>query len=53
MIMLGSFVRVTNVVKTETIRKALEQVLPERYHKLIPLNLKAFETGIELIEKLL
>ena len=50
MIMLGSFVEVTKVVKPETIRKALEQVLPERYHKLIPLNLQAFELGQSLVK---
>ena len=49
MIMLGSFVKVTEVVNVETIWKALEQVLPERYHKLIPLNQKAFETGMALV----
>lgn len=50
MITLGAFVQSTNVVKVETVWKALEQVLPERYHKLIPLNQKAFETGMALIK---
>ena len=49
MIMLGSFIEVTKVVKPETIQKALEQVLPERYHKLIPINLQAFEVGRSLV----
>jgi 2-oxoglutarate ferredoxin oxidoreductase subunit gamma len=49
MIMLGAFVKITEVVKVETIWKALEQVLPERYHKLIPLNQRAFETGMSLV----
>jgi len=49
MIMLGSFIEVTKVVTAETIRKALEQVLPERYHKLIPLNLEAFDIGRGLV----
>jgi 2-oxoglutarate ferredoxin oxidoreductase subunit gamma len=49
MVMLGSFVKITKVVKVETIWKALEQVLPERYHKLIPINKQAFEIGMSLV----
>jgi 2-oxoglutarate ferredoxin oxidoreductase subunit gamma len=49
MIMLGSFIKVTNAVKEKSIVKALEQVLPERYHKLIPLNLEAFHVGMNHI----
>ncbi|MFA6570412.1 MAG: 2-oxoacid:acceptor oxidoreductase family protein [Bacteroidota bacterium] len=51
MIMLGSFMQVTNTVKIETVWKALEQVLPERYHKLIPINQEAFKAGMELAKK--
>lgn len=50
MIMLGAFVKVTEVIKVETVWKALESVLPERYHKLIPLNKTAFENGMNLIK---
>lgn len=46
MLMLGSFIKATDTVKIESIMKALEQVLPERYHKLIPLNREAFEVGM-------
>ena len=49
MIMLGAFVKITNVVKVETVWKTLEQVLPERYHKLIPINKQAFEVGMGLV----
>lgn len=45
MIMLGAFIKATNSVKEETVPKALAQVLPERYHKLIPLNMEAFQIG--------
>jgi len=51
MIVLGAFIEARKVVKPETIFKALEQVLPERYHKLIPLNKQAFEVGMGLIHK--
>jgi 2-oxoglutarate ferredoxin oxidoreductase subunit gamma len=50
MIMLGCFVKVTQTVKPETIETTLKQVLPERYHKLIPINLQAFEIGMNLIK---
>ncbi|MGA2298268.1 MAG: 2-oxoacid:acceptor oxidoreductase family protein [FCB group bacterium] len=49
MIMLGAFIQVTSTVKIDTIWKALELVLPERYHKLIPINQEAFKTGMGLI----
>lgn len=49
MIVLGAFIKTRNTVKVETVWKALEQVLPERYHKLIPINQKAFEAGMGLI----
>jgi 2-oxoglutarate ferredoxin oxidoreductase subunit gamma len=48
MIMLGAFLKVTKVIKTETVWEALKKVLPERYHHLIPLNQEAFLTGMDL-----
>jgi 2-oxoglutarate ferredoxin oxidoreductase subunit gamma len=30
--------------------KGLEKSLPERYHKLIPLNLEAIKKGQEILE---
>lgn len=51
MIMLGSFIKLNKTVKEETIYKALGQLLPERYHKLIPLNIQAFQRGMELVIK--
>lgn len=50
MIMLGAFIKVTEAVKESSIVKALEQVLPERYHKLIPLNLEAYHVGMNHIK---
>lgn len=49
MLVLGAFIKARGVVKPETIFKALLQVLPERYHKMIPLNKQAFEVGYNLI----
>ena len=50
MLMLGSFVEVTKAVKPGTIEDALKEVLPERYHKLVPLNMQAFEIGRGLVK---
>jgi 2-oxoglutarate ferredoxin oxidoreductase subunit gamma len=50
MLMLGSFVRATKIVNEDTVAEALKQVLPERYHKLIPLNMEAFNVGTSYIK---
>lgn len=50
MVMLGAFIKITNVVKIESIWKGLEAVLPERYHKLIPLNQEAFMRGYNSVD---
>ena len=50
MIVLGAFLKVKPIVKMENVKKGLEKSLPERHHKLIPLNLKAIEKGLENLE---
>ena len=50
MIILGAFLQVKPVVTEEFIEKGLQKSLPERHHKLIPENLKAVQTGKELVE---
>jgi 2-oxoglutarate ferredoxin oxidoreductase subunit gamma len=49
MIILGAFIKARNTVNPETVMKALYQVLPERHHRLIPLNKEAFDVGMSLI----
>lgn len=51
MIILGALVKLNGVVKKQSLVKALEETLPRRYHHLIPLNKKALEMGMKLIEK--
>lgn len=48
MILLGAYLHKKPVLKVTSVTKALEKVLPERYHNLIPLNLKALEIGAGL-----
>ncbi len=56
MIVLGAFLQAKPVIKLENVKKGLEKSLPERHHKLIPLNLKAIEVGqanLEIVQKIL
>lgn len=50
MIVLGSLLGMKPIVTVETVIDALRKVLPERHHKLLPLNEKAIRRGIELAE---
>lgn len=51
MIVLGGFLKIKPLVKMENVIKGLEKSLPERHHKLIPLNEKAIRRGMEIIQK--
>ena len=51
MIVLGGLLKVCPVVRTDGLNKALFKSLPERHHNLIPLNMKAVEEGMKIIEK--
>lgn len=48
MIVLGALLERTHVVTTDSVLAALKEVLPERYHHLLPLNEQALRRGIEL-----
>jgi 2-oxoglutarate ferredoxin oxidoreductase subunit gamma len=50
MIILGAFIQARKTVSSEAIMKALRDVLPERYHNLIPLNMQAFEIGKSFVK---
>jgi 2-oxoglutarate ferredoxin oxidoreductase subunit gamma len=45
MIVLGAFLKAKPIVKIENVRRGLEKSLPERHHKLIPMNIEALEIG--------
>jgi 2-oxoglutarate ferredoxin oxidoreductase subunit gamma len=49
MIMLGAFLEVKPLIKTESILAALKEVLPPRHHHLILLNEQALLKGKEII----
>lgn len=48
MIVLGAFLERTHIVELESVMHALRNVLPERYHHLLPLNEQALRRGMEL-----
>ena len=50
MIVLGAFLQAKPVIKLENVKKGLEKSLPERHHKMIPLNLQAIKKGQENLE---
>jgi 2-oxoglutarate ferredoxin oxidoreductase subunit gamma len=49
MAMLGAYVAEKGIVDLETVKESLKNVLPERWHSLIPLNEKALTKGYELV----
>lgn len=51
MIILGAFLKLKPIVKTENVQKGLEKSLPPRHHKLIPLNLEAIQVGMEKLNE--
>lgn len=51
MIVLGAFLKAKPIVKIENVKRGLEKSLPERHHKLIPMNIEALVLGEnELVE---
>lgn len=45
MIILGAYLQLKPVVKNESVLEALQKVLPEKYHHLLPINMQALEKG--------
>lgn len=51
MIVLGGFLKVCPVVDLEHVMLGLKKSLPERHHKLLPMNEQAILKGMEIIEE--
>lgn len=49
MLILGALVKMMDIVKKESLIIALKETLPERHHKLIPLNEKAIDLGMSKV----
>ena len=51
MVVLGAYLEAKPIVKLENVILGLKKSLPERYHKLIPLNKDAITQGMNYIEE--
>ena len=51
MIILGGLLKITPVVKLESVMSGLKKSLPERHHKFLPMNEKAIIKGMEIIKE--
>lgn len=51
MIILGGLLKVKPLVRYDNIVLGLKNSLPERHHKLIPMNEKAIQKGMEIIKE--
>ncbi len=51
MVMLGAMIGKLPVLPLEALEKALQDHLPERHKRLLPLNFKALSTGMEFAQK--
>ncbi|MGD9994390.1 MAG: 2-oxoacid:acceptor oxidoreductase family protein [Salinivirgaceae bacterium] len=51
MIVMGAYIKIRPIVKMDNVQKGLEKSLPERHHKLIPMNLDAIKVGMEKVAK--
>ncbi len=49
MVMLGAYVQLVKPVELDAIKASMEEVLPERNHKFIPLNIAALDKGAALV----
>ena len=52
MIVLNGVLKVAPMVKIESVIKGLKKTLPERHHKLIPMNEQAIQRGMEIIKQI-
>lgn len=52
MIVLGGLLKVSPMVELKNVMEGLKKSLPERHHKLLPMNEQAILKGMEIIEKL-
>lgn len=50
MIVLGAYLKVKPIVKMENVIKGIKKSLPERHHKLLPLNEEAVTQGTKIVE---
>jgi len=52
MVALGAFIEKTKLVQTTSLFDSFEKILDQRYHPLIPSNIKAIQKGAAFVESL-
>ena len=52
MLILGGLLKIVPMVQLENVLLGLKKSLPERHHKLIPMNEAAIKKGMEIIQKM-
>ncbi len=53
MVALGAFIERTKLVQMISLFESLEKVIDQRYHSLIPSNIKAIERGAQFVKSVL
>ncbi|NQS91084.1 MAG: 2-oxoacid:acceptor oxidoreductase family protein [Chloroflexi bacterium] len=51
MIMVGALIAIKPILTLDAVKKALEEHLPERHKKTLPMNFKAMERGYEIAKQ--
>ncbi len=51
MVVVGAFAETLQIVRMTSLFASFEKILDERYHHLIPANIKAIEIGAEFIKR--
>jgi len=51
MLILGGLLKIVPMVEIDNVILGLKKSLPERHHKLIPMNIEAIRKGMEIIQK--
>ena len=51
MIILGAYLKLRPIISMDKVQEGLEHSLPERAHKLIPLNMQAVEVGMNNVKE--
>ncbi len=52
MIILGGFLQACPIVELENVMSGLKKSLPERHHKLLPMNKEAILKGMEIVKEI-
>ncbi len=52
MVVLGAYLKIKPIIKMDNALKGLKKSLPERYHKLLPMNEEAIRRGMKIVKEI-